>query len=607
MKAVLTRLNSRPEAEIPGRRKEQRADVSSTSLRSRCGDVRLERKTKRWLVWMLALTAGIVGACQVYHSQFFSGFDLFPGPRGDTRLSAYLIEHWYQVLLGRADWLSPAMFYPVKGALGFSDLYLAYVPLYSLLRLGGYDIFLALSLTVIVLCYLNFIACFGLLNRVLGFSAMASCAGAMFFAFNNPKLAQSDHLQLQPVLLLPIIAALVFRFFTEAETLTAKKAFGLLSLAAVCLNLQLLTSFYIGWFFVFWGLLFLLMSLSVLRSREFILGALRRHGPALVGGLIVFVVALVPFLLVYVPAVLSVGGYGVLPQYIPEVRSYLLMADGNYVWDSFTASILAQSGAGPDWGRRIGIGLVPSVAWIGISIFALWLIQKSRKLRPGNNGHNERAHQRNHVGYLFLGLLILATNLLFIIGWQYRGHSLWNYVYLLVPGARAIRAVARFAIVLTLPMAIAVAFILERGIQNIARRKTVSARVGLGAAMLGVTAFGLVEQLNSGDGQYYSISAEKMRLERLAAKLPGDCSAFYVAAGPLGPVDQNAFEDQQYMHDAMLVSELRQVPTLNGRSGKSPPDWALRNVRAPDYEQNVRRWIERNNIKGNVCRLEIDH
>ena len=568
---------------------------------------RNQTKTAKRLGWTIALAIGALGLVQVYHAQLSSGFDLFPGPRGDTRLSAYLVEHGYQALLGHAHWLSPGMFYPIKGTLGFSDLYLAYVPLYSLFRLSGLDIFLALSLTVIVLSYLNFIACFALLNKVFHYGVFASCAAAMFFAFNNPKLAQPDHLQLQPVLLLPIIVALVFRFFAEAETLSAKKAFGILAFAALCLNLQLLTSFYIGWFFGFWGLLFLLASLSLPPSREFIVNAVRRQWYPVVGGLIVFVVALLPFLVIYVPAVLSVGGYGILPQYIPETKSYLLMADGNYIWDSVTAAILAQAGAGPDWGRRIGIGLVPSVAWIAMSMVSLFWLQQSRKRQKSQNlGHVGREDEPNRSAYLFLGLMILTTNVLVMIGWQYRGHSLWNYAQLFLPGAQAIRAVARYAIVLTLPMAIAFAYILQRGVQAMTRRRSLLGQISLAAVIAGVTIFGLFEQLNSGVGRNYSISGENMRLKKLAAKLPEDCTAFYIAAGTARTYDQDGFEYQQYMHDAMLISEIRHVPTLNGRSGKSPPGWSLRNIRAPDYELNVKRWIAQHKIEGNVCRLEID-
>jgi hypothetical protein len=130
-------------------------------------------------------------------------------------LTVYLVEHWYQSLLGHADLVSPAMFYPIKGTLGFSDVFLAYVPGYSLLRFFGIDMYLSLAFIIIFFCYLNFLSCFVLLRRVLKCGVLASCAGALFFAFNNPKLAQLDHLQLQPVFLLPIVAGLLVAFFMK--------------------------------------------------------------------------------------------------------------------------------------------------------------------------------------------------------------------------------------------------------------------------------------------------------------------------------------------------------------------------------------------------------
>ena len=163
----------------------------------------------------LALTANALVMGQIYHSQIASNLDLFPGPRGDTRLTAYLLEHWYQTLCGNAALLSPAMFYPVKGALGRSDALLAYVLPFSGLRVSGLDIFSALAVAVIALQFMNFVACFFLLHNGLGFKALASGAGALFFAFNNPKLAQSDHLQLQPLIFLLLTVVFLVLFFSR--------------------------------------------------------------------------------------------------------------------------------------------------------------------------------------------------------------------------------------------------------------------------------------------------------------------------------------------------------------------------------------------------------
>ncbi len=156
----------------------------------------LPQRECRFREWFLALVIGALGIALVYRHQFSSGFDLFRGPRGDTRLIAYLCEHWYQALQGRAALLSPAMFYPAKGTLGYSDVLLLFVPPYSLLRGLGYDIFTALAFTVIGFNILNFIAGFALLFRVLRFRWLPGGRRARCF---SPSTTRSfpgfDHLQ----------------------------------------------------------------------------------------------------------------------------------------------------------------------------------------------------------------------------------------------------------------------------------------------------------------------------------------------------------------------------------------------------------------------------
>jgi len=547
------------------------------------------------------LTANTIATWQVYHAQFLSRFDLFPGPRGDTRLTAYLLEHWYQALSGHANLLSPAMFYPVKGTLGYTDLVIAYVLPYSALRMAGFDIFSALATAVVILNYLNFILCFILLSKVLEFGFLAACAGALFFAFNNPRLAQADHLQLEPLLFLLLCVICLMMFAKKTEDLSQRRAFGLLAMAGIFLNLQLLTSFYIGWFFIFWSVLFVALSFCFPRSRLFLLENVKKYSAALIGACFVFCLGFVCFLRIYLPTAASTGWFSFSGDYIPEIRSYLLMADGNYVWGNLTTFLLQGSG-GPDWGRRVGIGLVPSLTWIGLSIFALWILRNYSKMPARSHG----AHDWTHIGYVFFAVMVLASNFLIVLGLQYQGHSLWKFVYWSFPGARSIRAVARYILVLALPMAIAFTFVVHYAMAKISARSNGLKRVCLTASMLMVIVFALFEQFNGEQG-HFSIAAENARLEKLMAKLPTDCSSFYVVAGSAAIQNSDSFQNQNYMHDAMLVSILSGVPTLNGRSGRNPPGWSLRNIRASDYEVNVRNWIAQHKIDGNVCRLEIDN
>ena len=540
----------------------------------------LQPRRRQLVAWLLALAVGAVGLWLQHRHQFLSGFDLFPGPRGDTRLIAYLCEHWYQALHGRAEWLSPAMFYPAKGSLGYTDALLLFVPPYSLLRAAGLDIFTALAVTVVAFNFLNFVAGFALLFNALRFRWLTAVAGALFFAFNNPKLAQPDHLQLQPVWLLAVVAGCVVVFFRDASLLSPRRALGLLALAGLTLDLQLLTAFYLGWFLIFWSGLLLGLVVCFRQTREWLVAALRRHCWAALGAVALTVAGLVPFLIIYLPAAGEVGGwpYDTALRYIPELRSYLLMADGNFVWSRLTETILRAAGNGPDWGRRVGIGLVPTAVWLGLSVFAV----KARLRRP------------------FLALAILAVNQLVVLALQYHGHSLWHVIYKIVPGAQGIRAVSRFMIVAALPMSVAFAFAVECAQQWMGRH------AGRHAALVALVAGGVFEQFSSGEGEFYSIRAENARLQRLAAKLPDGCAAFYVTAHRPGDQPLDSFQNQQWMHDAMLVSILRGVPTLNGRSGKSPPDWALREVTAPDYKAKVQEWIARHKLAGKICSLELD-
>jgi hypothetical protein len=197
-----------------------------------------------------------------------------------------------------------------------------------------------------------------------------------------------------------------------------------------------------------------------------------------------------------------------------------------------------------------------------------------------------------------LALVILATTAFYAIGMRYGDFSPWRLVYLTVPGADGLRGVARYVLLLALPMAIVFSVVIDRVMHRITSISSSAARYRLGVVAAAIVAFGLLEQF--GAGSTVSRSAQLSRLERLASALPAHCSSFYAAPHPLRrPVKY------EYQIDAMLISAMRRVPTLNGYSGHVPPGWALREVEAEDYEDRIARWIRRHRLAGPVCRLEI--
>lgn len=552
--------------------------------------------------WLLALLVGALGTWQFHIVQFASRFDLFPGDRGDARLVAYLLEHWYQVIKGNNSWLSPPMFYPVKGTLGYADLLLGYVLPYSMLRTVGLGIFEAAEFTIILLNFLNYFVCFVLLKKLFRFNTLASCAGAAFFAFNSAKLVQLGHLQLQPLLFLPLSVIFVVLFVQRSAVLSQKKAFVLLSLAVLSLEVQLLTGFYPGWFFLFWCFLFLILVLLFKSTRSFVVSLVKKFYSALLGAGTVFVLGLVPFLLAYVPVVRSSGGrpYAEVRDLIPVFWSLFVMGERNYFWGSLSAAVKQFHPMHPE--LQIGIGLIPSLAWMGITVFGIWLVIKYRKTSTpsGELASSELQAQQSH---MFLALLILATTLFYILGMRYwNDQSPWVLVYSFFPGARGIRAVSRYVILLALPMSVAFAFVIHYAMGKISARQNRALRISLAATLFVIVAFGLAEQFaRKKDFNGFPIRAENAYLKKLAAALPENCTSFYVAVGPRG--NRNQFE---YQIDAILVSILRDVPTLNGYSGQLPPNWLLWEVKAPDYEANVKKWIDEKYLGGQVCRLVID-
>ena len=559
-------------------------------------------RSSRWL-WPVALVVGMFGTLQFHLPQFASRFDVFPGDRGDGRLVPFLLEHWYQVIKGNNSWLSPPMFYPVKGTMGYADLLVAYALPYSALREIGLGIFEASTFTVVLLNFLNYLICFVLLKKVLCLNLLASCAGAFFFAFNSPKLVQLGHLQLQPLIFLPLALIFVLLFVHQAKETDQRKAFVLLSLSALCLDFQLLTGFYPAWFFIFWCSLFLLLAFLFKATRDFILSLLRMFWRAALGATAVFVVGLIPFLIVYVPILREFGGrpFDEVRDLIPRFWSLFLMGERNYLWDNLYAAVLRAYPMHPE--LQIGIGLVPSLAWLAIAGFAIWLVIKNRKAKSTHGSQAAESEFTASVNQMFLALLILSTTLFYILGMRYwQGYSPWKLVHAIVPGASGVRAVARYVMLLTLPMSIGFAFMIQFAADRISSLKDLTRQRVLLAALVLTVAFGLFEQLARKERfNGYPIKAETAYLNNLAAALPADCQSFYVAVGPGGK--RNAFE---YQIDAILVSVLRDIPTLNGYSGQLPPGWPLWEVQGVDYETYVKKWIEERKLGGNICRLVID-
>jgi hypothetical protein len=163
------------------------------------------------------LAAGLLfalGFSRMFRRWLFDDFDGILGDQGDARILIALLEHWYRSFSGNwSDWLNPPLFYPVRGALGFTDAYLLYAVGYTPLRLAGVDHYTAFMLVMATLSAIGFFGFMRLAIAEFRVSAASAAVGALLFAFAHMMAFKMGHAQSYCAMLLPLIAHLTATAF----------------------------------------------------------------------------------------------------------------------------------------------------------------------------------------------------------------------------------------------------------------------------------------------------------------------------------------------------------------------------------------------------------
>ncbi len=531
-----------------------------------------------WISWskylFIALTGGIFFLA--YHwVELSTGFQFASGNRGDTRFVTWTLEHGWLALKGQQSWRDPSIFFPKTGTLGYSDALAGLVPIYGLFRSLGLGLFQSAAAMVVFCDALSAIAMFLFMSRVLRLGLLSSALGTLIFCFNSPKLQQLDHWQLQPLFMLPLISGGICLWWQR------RWKWGL-TVAGFILGIQFSTSFYIAWFFT---LILLIWGVVLFAKREWRSEMLRVAPIHSVGerrvlffSIAVSVVSLIPFLWIYWPALreLPQRQYAEVFPMVPRLHSWLWMGDSNWLWGRL-ARWLPFHELPLYWEHQIGVGAFLSVSWL--------LIVGSTFMRPKFTPYKIRA--------AVIGLLLINLIALKIPG----AGSPWYLVYKLIPGAKGIRAVSRYVIVWLFPFSILIGWFW----QTFITQKLASFAKTLFFALVVVTLFG-VEQF--GSVQNYSLKSESERMEKLrdeAGSLLRGCLSFYALQGP--GVNIPPWE----LHvDAMLLSAMIGLPTLNGYSGANPPKWDLWQAENKNHaSMKAEQWLKLNGVSQSSCIFEV--
>jgi hypothetical protein len=179
-------------------------------------------------------------------------------------------------------------------------------------------------------------------------------------------------------------------------------------------------------------------------------------------------------------------------------------------------------------------------------------------------------------------LLVEVLIVAFMATLFYRGgDSGWHFLRMNVPGASALRALARIGLMLLIPWSIGLALFVEA---MLARRRPIAAAVIVLTCVLeqGVT----TRSYDKGEVRA-AVAAIARRVDRR------DAAFFYSPPGP--PPPDSSYNDCQV--DAMWAGLESGVPTINGYSGQYPPGWAAFIIPRVDEECEwfclevaLRRW-----------------
>lgn len=482
-----------------------------------------------WLLW-------IGGMIVSMGPLLASGLGRVSASRGDPRLIHYALEHsWRWIIrhpLHRSFW-DPPIFHPYGDVAAFSDVLLGAGPLYWPWRALGIEPVTAFQLWEAAVWSSGFLCAYLLLRRSLGFGTAAAAVGAYLFAFGNFRLANHAHPQLLPQFAVLLGVAAVAGFFRPGQSPNRRRLW--IAAFALAIALQMWTAYYPLFFFGLTAIFAAVAAPIWPDTRHRLLDGLRRHGIALAVGGAAALLLINPLVEKYQDTLEDIGARQVSEELMPRPVSWILPGHRNVLIGGLQAESFDLTGGGNHAG---GLGLLTSL----LVAAGLWLGRRQATVR----------------------LLVAATLALALVSTWYGGWSPWLTLREVIPGATAIRALGRVAMVVLLPAAVGLAL----AVGALRRRFPGKWGTALTLAVLAVVA---AEQLQT--RAWVDKAAERDHMARLTERVPDDCPVFYMVC--VGPRDcRNA------PLDAMWTALNIERPTVNGRYGNSPPGYHLIHARA---------------------------
>lgn len=519
-----------------------------------------------------ATAAGLIGILYFYRGFFFTRFTYVQGDPADGRLTSFLGTHWLDPFRW-GSWQDTGMFYPLTETIGFSDWMFLNGMLSAPFAVLGIADEVAFQWSLIVLSLIGYASMVLLLRRGPGVGWPLSIVAGLVFVFGNNVYVASEHPQLAPVVLLPLLALLTLTAWRRAS-----HRFWWALLPGLLLGLILVTAFYIFWYVLLASAVLGLVGFLYAPTRH----QLRSHATR-IGILVAGIVAgTLPFIAVTAPVYLAALDLGEGQRSTADILYWSLspkdfgnVSTANAAWGWLIDLVYPEA----QWWRAEPSewAYAPSpLVWIGVFVSLALAIAGRHRLTLWA-----------HVAVVGLLAGVVLELLLLRIGPFFP----WAVVAEL-PGATAIRALGRLQLVATFLFIIGGAIIFHWWWQQREHRRLVHVAAAFVLVALVLEQVNLAPMQKNGPDRRDALQA--------TPSPPAQCLTFVVIR-PTSPVDLSP----PTQIDAMLVSRSTGVKTMHGYTGIEPPGWNLTNSWEPDYRSRISDRISQFDAQEITCGLDL--
>lgn len=516
-----------------------------------------------------------------FRLQIFGGFSHLLSSRFDGSIEISILEHWRNVLHGIEQWNKTRYFFPYKGTLAYNDGYLLYGVLYTIFRDSGLDPYISSEFVNITVKAIGFASFFLMTRRVFFVSFAWAAFGAILFSVNASILQHAVHAQLLMVGVAPLLAVFVRETLDSLLHGPGIRLFGWLIATGALLGVWLMTAFYIVWFTLYFGLFFMvaLICLASSEQRHAAMRGLRSYWPQAIAALVFIVPLLLPFFTLYLPKARSTGmwDFSEPAYYVLSPVDIINVGRDNLVWGGVDRWLNGRLSPDLPPFSEHTVGFPPLLI---IAFFlSVWLAWRKTGPRPA-------------LRPVLLQAIAIATLTTWLFTIKMGDFIPWHLIYEAIPGAKALRVVARYQIFLAVPVTVLVVSSLARA--GLARPATILICGAL-----------LAEEITDCGPRLSIDRNQENALLQAVPVPPKECRAFFVSA-PREEIEGSLSANATYSHnvDGMVLSELLHLPTINGFSTFKPPDWDFVDDDPPAYLKRVQTYAFRHQLQG-LCALDL--